>query len=335
MACSRAGRTFAPLLPDPRERVMGERLVGVVVVEAGDGEGPAQVIDRLVQPPQIGVGTSETPVRADVAGGVGEVLRGDRTGLAHGEQVVAVPPPVVEGEHGAGQLPDAAMPSVGDRDALGGQQARVFGVAPGQGRRGIGQRAGEAAGHGRIEPDGLAVGVHELVGGVGGVQVEVDDPAQCRLPVGSGLILAGPVGGVEPDQIVHPSPAGNMLVHQGNLVQRPQHPPDRVEGQAGEGGRGRQADVRPGASPSRPNTRARSGVRARHDQDSTAGTPAACSVSSSAASRVVASRSSAASAANGNRGWARARPATMPNASGNPPQQAISSVTAPGSAAGR
>lgn len=86
----------------------------------------------------------------------------------------------------------------------------------------------------------------------------------------------------------------------------------------------------PGATPSRANALACSGASASSDHDSTVGRLAVGS--SSARAWSPASRSSPASTLNGRSGRSWARAATMPSASGNPPQKAISRSAAADSA---
>jgi hypothetical protein len=52
-----------PVLPGPREDVVGMGLLEGVGVVLGQGEGLVQVTDGLVVPAQHGVGTAEEPVR--------------------------------------------------------------------------------------------------------------------------------------------------------------------------------------------------------------------------------------------------------------------------------
>ncbi len=74
--------------------------------------------------------------------------------------------------------------------------------------------------------------------------VEVKDPSLRRLPVGLGLVVAGLVGGIQADQVVHPVAARNLLLDERDPLQGPQQRPGLAGGQGGQAGGGGQADVR-------------------------------------------------------------------------------------------
>ncbi len=101
-------------------------------------------------------------------------------------------------------------------------------------------------GGGRVEPDRGTVGVDEAVGGVGGVQVEVDHPFQRRLPHRFGEVVVGGGGGVGADQVVHPVAAEGVPVEQAVVLQGAEGLARLGLGQAGEGRGGGQVDVRTG-----------------------------------------------------------------------------------------
>jgi len=73
-----------------------------------------------------------------VAARVVEVLGGGQSSRRDGETVTAVSPSRVEDVQGPGQLPRNLVPPMGDGDVLGGQQAEVLGIEPGQRRRDVG-----------------------------------------------------------------------------------------------------------------------------------------------------------------------------------------------------
>ena len=65
--------------------------------------------------------------------------------------------------------------------------------------------------------------IQQAVPGERGVQVEVDDPASGRVRCDRRLLTRGPVGRVEPDQVVHPVPARGGLLQQVRRQQFAQH----------------------------------------------------------------------------------------------------------------
>lgn len=74
------------------------------------------------------------------------------------------------------------MTVVGGGGVLSGQQVRVVSVHPSKCGRMVRQQMRVGAGGGWVEPDRRTMGCQEVVGGVRGVEVEVDHPLQCRAP---------------------------------------------------------------------------------------------------------------------------------------------------------
>nr|BFE51269.1 hypothetical protein GCM10017745_46960 [Saccharothrix mutabilis subsp. capreolus] len=182
---------------------------------------------------------------AAAGGGVGQVGGGVQGRPPRGERVAPVPPLVVEGVQGPGEVPNHVVAAECGGGALGGQQGGVLGLQPCHRRRGVGQRKRANAGRARVGWHKRAVGVHEAVGGVGGVQVKVHHPRQRRLAdvVRQGV---GGGGGVGADQVVHPVPAARSPLHQRRLLQRRQRLAGVRRRQAGEGDDGGQGGVRAG-----------------------------------------------------------------------------------------
>jgi hypothetical protein len=242
---------------------MGVGLFGGVVKIFGRGEGLVQVHGCLLVASDVGVGDAKEPVGADSDGQAGQVFSGVRRGLPYGERIVTAPPPVMEVTQGPGELPHGGVPAVGDGGLVGGQDIGVFSVEPGDRGRYVRQRLGVGAGRGRIEPDLRAVRIQDQVGGVGGVQVEVDHAAQRVVPLGVAVVGVGLVGRVGAEQVVEGVPAGGAFADQVRPAQLVERAAGAGEVEGGQPGcRGRPMSA-PGCRPSRRNTRADSGVRAR------------------------------------------------------------------------
>ncbi|GGN35385.1 hypothetical protein GCM10011578_077340 [Streptomyces fuscichromogenes] len=108
--------------------------------------------------------------------GVGQLARGVVRDPAHGELVAPVSSSVAEVVERSDQLPGRGAWGLCDGSALGGEQVAVLGVQPVRHSRDIGRRLGAAAGDQRGELDGRAMGIQQLVRGVGGVGEAVEDP---------------------------------------------------------------------------------------------------------------------------------------------------------------
>jgi hypothetical protein len=80
------------------------------------------------------MGEAEESLGVGAGCGVGQMGGDVGGGLPHGEPVVPISPPFVEGVQGPGQVPDGGMPLVDGGGVLGGEQAGMLGVEPGQRR---------------------------------------------------------------------------------------------------------------------------------------------------------------------------------------------------------
>jgi len=131
------------------------------------------------------------------------------------------------------------VPAAAGRQLLGGEQAGVLGGEPRQ--RGFFVRQGI-----RLDLDRLPMRIEQPVAAARGADVGVDQPAQGE------VIGAGPVGGVQADQVVQPPAVGCVLVQKRNPLQGAENGPDSGRRKAGERGRGGQADVGAGGQSQQP-----------------------------------------------------------------------------------
>ena len=67
-----------------------------------------------------------------------------------------------------------------------------------------------------------------------------------------GVVVVGPVDGVDPQEIVQGVPAGGLLGDEVGAHQLREQGPDLGDGQTGEAGRGRSGDVRAGMQAEQP-----------------------------------------------------------------------------------
>src|SRR4029453_15524033 len=139
------------------------------------------------------------------------------------------------------------------------------GVTPGWGGvRVIGSRAGlrslsagwagggEGWGGGGGGGDRGAWGVEESVGGVGGVEVVVEEAVGGGVALRVGVVGVGEVGGVGAEQVVQGVAAGGVLGDQVRAGEFGQQPARFARGLAGEAGRGGGGDVGAGVQAEQP-----------------------------------------------------------------------------------
>ena len=232
------------LLALPAEAAVGVGTAGVVAQFGEEGQGLLQAGDGPTVQSETAFHPGESPQAPGLQHGVGEASGGVERGPLHGQSVVPVPAPVEERLQGPGQLAGETflrgVPGRGGRFD-DGEQHRVFGGEPGQGPVVVAERIRmRAFGCGRWGQR-VGVGGEEPVGGVGGVQVVVEQPVERRPPVASGVLVVGEFTGVGAQQVVEAVAGGRGL---GDEMQRGQFGQQR----AGPAGRaGRPGWPRPGA----------------------------------------------------------------------------------------
>ena len=272
-------------------------------------------------------------MRVPDANRVAEALGGAQRLPLDVDAFVKTAAPVQERRQGPDQRPYGTVVTTRDGVREQVEQDGAFGVEPGQGLRTAGELLRGRARLRRGQVDGLADAVDLDRAGVRGVQVVVQAAARGGGPVRRAVRGLRLLEGVGAEQVVERVPARLMLGHHvgaGQLAQRGRRLRLGHPGQAGRGGHDTSG---PGCRPSNRNIHAAGSLSCSYDQDSTARTSVAASPASSASSRFLVSRSSAASAASEKPGRVAARPAATPRASGSRAHSAISSAAGCGSAA--
>jgi hypothetical protein len=160
-----------------------------------------------------------------------------RSGLVPGDHVecLGLPDWVAEGLEqaeglggvGQGELPDESVPAVPGSGGLGGQQAWEFRVEPRQNGGVVGEDGDEIL-LGDLDVDGFAVWVQLALGGVGGLDVEGNQPAQ-RFCAGAGVLC-----GAEADEVVHSVSGGTVALHEMGVGQLPCQDGEAAHGESGE-----------------------------------------------------------------------------------------------------
>ena len=219
-----------------RDVAVGAGLTDVVAILLVQPKSAPEVVVGVLVPADPGVRPGKSTVDPSLAAAVGQSAYGFQRDPQRRGEILPMTHPIQHRLQGPGKLPAVRLVPVVGGVAGGGHQHLAFGSEPGERRSLV---------VGTVEDDpGLDGGerqrrprrVEHAVGGHGGMQVVVEHPKGCRVPVNGAVVRLGEFRGVDTQQVVGPVPAGSVLGHQvgaGQLGEQPACLPQLDSGQAG------------------------------------------------------------------------------------------------------